>query len=150
MKPDWSRSLLGGFVGTLALTLMMYGVAPMMGAGKMDIAGMLGKMFGGWWIGMLMHFFNGIVIFPLIYALILYRMLPGSPVVKGMMWAAILWLISQLMVMPMMGAGVFSMNEGGMMAAIGSLIGHLIYGSLLGGIAGTGAGANRQSRAATT
>ncbi len=38
--------------------------------------------------------------------------------------------------MPMMGGGLFSSAMGGMMAAMGSLIGHIFYGSLLGVIAG--------------
>jgi hypothetical protein len=38
-------------------------------------------------------------------------------------------------VMPMMGAGLFSSAMGGAMAAMGSLIGHVLYGSLLGVIA---------------
>lgn len=40
------------------------------------------------------------------------------------------------MVMPMMGGGFFGMATGGMMAATGSLVGHLLYGSTLGAIAG--------------
>jgi hypothetical protein len=39
------------------------------------------------------------------------------------------------MVMPMMGAGLFSSAMGGAMAAMGSLIGHILYGSLLGIVA---------------
>jgi len=136
MKPSWSRVLLGGFVGTVALTFMMYGVAPMMLGMKMDIAAMLGQMLGSWAMGMAIHLINGIVIFPLIYALLVYRFLPGPPVAKGILWGAILWLIAQLMVMPMMGAGIFSANAGGMMAAVGSLVGHAVYGTLLGSIAG--------------
>jgi hypothetical protein len=46
-----------------------------------------------------------------------------------------LWVIAQTVVMPMTGEGLFSSAMGGMMAAIGSLIGHLLYGSLLGVIA---------------
>jgi hypothetical protein len=56
-------------------------------------------------------------------------------VVKGTAWGVTLWLVAQLVVMPMMGAGIFSSAMGGMMAAIGSLIGHILYGSLLGVIA---------------
>jgi hypothetical protein len=37
--------------------------------------------------------------------------------------------------MPMMGGGLFSSAMGGMMAATGSLIGHILYGSLLGIVA---------------
>jgi hypothetical protein len=36
-----------------------------------------------------------------------------------------------------MGAGLFSSQIGGPMAAMGSLVGHLMYGSLLGAIAGS-------------
>lgn len=133
--PSLGRSVLGGFVGTLALTAIMYLVAPMMGL-HMDIAAMLGSMLGGsWTAGMMMHFINGSLIFPVIYAYALYDRLPGSPALKGTAWGIVLWLVAQLVVMPMMGAGVFSSAAGGMMAAAGSLVGHLLYGSLLGVIA---------------
>ena len=133
--PTLSRAMLGGFVGTLAMTAMMYFVAPMMGL-HMDIAAMLGSMLGGSWAaGLMMHFVNGTVIFPAIYAYALYAQLPGSPVVKGTTWGVALWLVAQLVVMPMMGAGLFSSAAGGMMAAMGSLVGHVLYGSLLGVIA---------------
>jgi uncharacterized membrane protein YagU involved in acid resistance len=145
MKPNLTRAFLGGLVGTAALTLMMYKVAPMMTGKPMDIAGMLGQMLGGWTIGMVMHVINGTVIFPLAYALLLHRFLPGPPVVKGMVWGVILWLIAQLTVLPMMGAGVFSMNAGGPKAAMASLIGHLVYGALLGSIAREDLGAPAQA-----
>jgi hypothetical protein len=50
-------------------------------------------------------------------------------------WGVDLWLIAQTVVMPMMGAGLFSSAMGGVMAAMGSLIGHILYRSLLGVIA---------------
>ena len=90
---------------------------------------------------MMAHFVHGTLIFPLIYAFVLYRFLPGAPRLKGVLWGLILWLLAQVMVMPMMGGGFFSSNRGGMMAAAGSLMGHLIYGVALGGIAGHAAGA---------
>jgi uncharacterized membrane protein YagU involved in acid resistance len=85
---------------------------------------------------MTIHFINGTIIFPLIYAYVLYGVLPGGPTVKGMTWGVILWLLAQSVVMPMMGGGFFSANAGGVMAVVGSLLGHLIYGGLLGAIAG--------------
>jgi hypothetical protein len=133
--PTFARAALGGFVGTLVMTGMMYVVAPMMGL-HMDIAAMLGKMLGGsWTAGMMMHFINGSVIFPAIYTYVLFAHLPGSPAIRGTIWGIVLWLIAQTVVMPMMGAGVFSSAIGGGMAAMGSLIGHVLYGSLLGVIA---------------
>lgn len=136
--PDTSRTILGGFIGTIAITLMMYFVAPVMTGSKMDIAEMLGSVLGGSWsTGLVMHLANGTFIFPLIYAFVLYTVLPGGPAVKGATWGAILWLLAQVVVMPLMGGGFFSANTGGMMAAVGSLMGHLVYGTLLGVIAGT-------------
>lgn len=136
LHPNLSRAMVGGFVGTLAMTAMMYLVAPMMGL-HMDIAAMLGSMLGGSWIaGMVMHFVNGTVIFPAIYVYALQGRLPGTPVVQGTIWGVALWLVAQVVVLPMMGGGLFSSQMGGMMAAIGSLVGHVLYGSLLGAIAG--------------
>jgi uncharacterized membrane protein YagU involved in acid resistance len=133
--PTFARAALGGFAGTLVMTGMMYGVAPAMGL-HMDIAAMLGSMLGGSWIaGMMMHFVNGSVIFPAVYVYALYAHFPGSPAIRGMIWGLVLWFVAQTVVMPMMGAGVFSSAMGGMMAAMGSLIGHILYGSLLGIIA---------------
>lgn len=135
--PTFARAALGGFAGTLAMTAMMYVVAPMMGL-HMDIAAMLAPMLGGSWMaGMMMHFVNGSIIFPAIYLYALYGLLPGSPAIRGTIWGAVLWLVAQTVVMPMMGGGLFSSAMGGMMAAMGSLIGHILYGSLLGVIAGS-------------
>ncbi len=50
--------------------------------------------------------------------------------------AVFVWLLAQVVVMPMMGAGFFSSQSGGMMAVMGSLMSHLVYGATLGGIAG--------------
>jgi uncharacterized membrane protein YagU involved in acid resistance len=136
MRPNVGRSILGGFVGTLAITLLMYKGAPMMGLPKMDIAAMLGQILGGWTPGMMMHLANGIVIFPLIYAFVLFPRLPGAPALRGISWGVVLWMMAQLVVMPMMGAGVFGLKMSGMISAFGSLIGHIVYGALLGWIGG--------------
>jgi uncharacterized membrane protein YagU involved in acid resistance len=136
MRPNIGRAIGGGLVGTLAMTLMIYLVAPGMGV-KMDIAGSLAGMLGtSWTVGLIMHLINGAVIFPVIYALVLFRVLKGGPAAKGTEWGVILWLVAQLVVMPMLGAGVFSSKMGGVMSVMASLIGHLAYGSLLGAVAG--------------
>lgn len=136
MKPNVGRVILGGFAGTLAITFLMYIGAPMMGLPKMDIAAMLGRMLGGWSMGMLMHFINGTIIFPLIYGYFVFRKLPGTPYLKGIIWGITLWVLAQLIVMPMMGAGIFGLKMAGTMSAVGSLVGHAVYGALLGWIGG--------------
>jgi len=136
MKPNVGRAVIGGFVGTFAITFLMYAGGPMMGLPKMDIAAMLGGMLGNWGMGMIMHILNGVIIFPAIYAFVLFAYLPGSPALKGILWGVILWVMAQLVVMPMMGAGVFGLRMGGILPAFGSLMGHVVYGALLGWIAG--------------
>ena len=141
MKPSIGKAILGGVVGTALMTLMMYFVAPMMMGQRMDIAKMLGSMMGNsWMMGMVAHIINGTVVFPLIYVFLLYKFLPGAPWLKGTLWGVVLWLLAQVVVMPMMGGGMFSSQMGGMMAAGGSLVGHVIYGAALGGIAGAAPG----------
>ncbi len=142
MRPNIGKTILGGFVGTVVMTLMMYFVAPMMLGRPMDVAAMLGGMLGGsWTMGMLMHFINGSLVFALIYAYLLYLALPGAPWLKGTIWGLILWFLSQAMLTPMMGGGFFSANAGGLMAVMASLLGHAIYGALLGSIGGAAEGA---------
>ena len=46
MRPNIGRAIVGGLAGTVAITMMMYFVSPMMGV-KMDIAASLGTMLGG-------------------------------------------------------------------------------------------------------
>jgi hypothetical protein len=136
MQLNFARAALGGFLGTLAMTAMMYVVGPIMGL-HMDIAAMLGSMLGGsWTAGMVLHFVNGTLIFPAIYVYALAGMLSGSPAIKGATWGIVLWVLLQIVVVPMMGGGLFSSAMGSLMAAMGSLVGHLLYGGLLGAIAG--------------
>ncbi|GBC76887.1 hypothetical protein HRbin08_00355 [bacterium HR08] len=134
------KAILGGFIATLVMTMIMY-LAPMMGMPKMDVAAMLGGMMsqtmpepmsGLWLLGMMLHFVNGSVIFPLIFAFLLYSRLPGAPWRRGLIWGLILWFLSQAMVMPMMGAGFFSSHAPQpVMTVVGSLMGHIIYGAIL-------------------
>lgn len=58
------------------------------------------------------------------------------PLVKGLLFGSILWLMAETMVMPMAGAGFFMSEIGGMKAVMAALMGHLVYGGLLGVITG--------------
>lgn len=137
MNPNIIKAILGGIVGTLMMSLMMRFAAPMMIGQPMDIAAMLGNMMGGVYaLGMAAHIMLGVFVFPLIYTILVFRLLPGGPLVKGMTWGLILWLIAETMVMPMAGAGFFMSEIGGMKAVMAALMGHLVYGGLLGVITG--------------
>jgi len=138
MKPNLMKAILGGLAGTVMMTMMMRFVAPLMLGHPMDIAGMLANIMGGSWaIGMVAHVMNGVVIFPLAYAFVVFRYLPGPPLLRGILWGTFLWLVAEVIVMPMGGAGFFSSEIGGAKAVFAALMGHLVYGALLGYIAGT-------------
>ncbi len=145
------KLFLAGFAATAAMTVLMY-VAPMMGMPKMDIATMLGTMFlaspgPAFWLGMIIHLMMGTVLFPAVYRIALQPG-TGGGTGKGVLFGLLLWAAANFMVMPMMGAihpmvknGMmpapgFLMLNLGIMAPIGSLIGHLLYGVVLGKLAG--------------
>ncbi len=134
MKPEIKTAVTGGIAGTVVMTLMMMFVAPMLTGMPMDIAAMLGGMLGGYTMGMIAHIMMGVVIFPIAYV-IAYNFLPGTPIVKGLSFGAILWIGAVVVVMPMAGAGFLMSNIGGMMAVLAALMGHLVYGGLLGALA---------------
>jgi len=137
VKPNIGKAILGGFVGTILLTLMTQFVAPMMTGQRMDMAARLGDMTGtSRLVGMMIHLFNGSVVFALIYVFVLFRFLPGAPWIKGLICGVIFWLGLEMAMMPMIGAGFFSSQIGGMKVAVAALIAHLVYGAALGGIAG--------------
>ena len=145
------RAIVGGAIGTVLLTSMMYFVAPVMTGRTMDIAAMLGSMMGGSWaLGMMVHLAQGIVVFPLIYVLGVYQRLWGAPWLRGIVWGIVLWLLALLVVMPAMGSGFFSAGAGGMPSVLSSLFGHLIYGLALGAVAGAPEKARSTSDRSTT
>jgi hypothetical protein len=153
MRPNIGRTIAGGFVGTFFMTLLMRFGAPIMGV-QMNIAASLAKMMHtSVAVGLLAHFMLGTIVFALIYAYLLYRVLPGATAVRGIQWGGILWFLMELFVMPMLGMGVFSSIMGGGKTVMAALIAHVVYGALLGWNAGRPAQArlstaNISSRAA--
>lgn len=151
MEFDLLQALVAGLVATVAMTIMMYG-APVMGMPRMDIATMLGSMTGvlrgpaAFGVGMVMHFLNGTVIFPLIFAAAAQGLAEDLTVVWGLAWGALLFVLANAVMMPMLGLvhaevkagrmsapGFLALNWG-MLVPLGSLLGHLLYGLVLGGL----------------
>jgi uncharacterized membrane protein YagU involved in acid resistance len=124
------QAVVGGLAATLVMTVLML-VAPMMGLPPMNIGAMLGSVMGGslalGWMG---HFMIGTAL-ALGYAALFANRLPGPGFLRGATYGVLPWLMAQLVVMPMMGAGLFSSS---FLAATGSLMGHLAYGAILGAI----------------
>ena len=126
------RAIVAGIVGTIVMTAVGLWVAPLMGMPAMNPARMLaGAMGGGLVPGWLGHFMIGAVL-AVIYAAVA-PVLPGNPVVRGGLYALAPFLLAQLVVVPMMGMPLFS---GSAVMAMGSLVGHLVYGGVVGGVYG--------------
>jgi len=131
-KITFSRAIAAGLAGTAAMTVLMV-AAPMMGMPPMNIGEMLGSMMGGVVaLGWAAHFMIGVGL-AVIYAALFAHRLPGPGPVRGALYSIAPWLVAQLVVMPMMGAGFFS---GSALVAAGSLMGHLVYGAVLGAVYG--------------
>jgi uncharacterized membrane protein YagU involved in acid resistance len=129
-----AKAMVGGLLGTLLQTIMVYGVAPMMTGQSMDVAAILEHSCAP---GMLAHLLSGGVIFPLGYILLSSQALSGPPVLQGMLWAGLIWVVAEVIITPMLGAEVFSAALGGLPAALCALLGYLVYGATLGSIVGT-------------
>ena len=145
MDIRWQRAVTAGVVGTAVMTTVGVWIAPMMGLPRMNPAEMLaGAMGGSMALGWLAHFMIGTSL-AMIYAMIAKR-LPGSGAFSGALFGLAPWLLAQVAVMPMMGMPVFS---GSLAMAMGSLVGHLIYGIVVGAVYKGSAPAHRLSAAAT-
>src|SRR5262245_49837107 len=144
------RAVYGGFLGVALMTVWIR-AAWLLGFPPLEGGSLLGSML----IGNLLHRdVNAQFILGMLFQLILgtalallygefYARLPGGhePWVHGLLFALLLWVVGQLIVAPLLGAlagvnvGIFSLGLGPM-ALIGSLIGHAIYGVILGTVYG--------------
>lgn len=145
MKSDFSikSTIIAGVVATAAMTMFTF-MAPLMGF-EMNIPEMLaGTMGAPIIVGWAAHFMIGVIL-AVSYAVVYYPNF-GSPnkIKSGTIFSLIPWLMAQVIIMPMMsimngesyGAGFFS---GSILLAGASLMGHLLFGVVLGLLYKTGA-----------
>ncbi|WP_336367732.1 DUF6789 family protein [Marinobacter sp. C2H3] len=135
---SYLKAIVAGFIATIILSVIMVlksmmGVLPQMNAIAMlaqmahGMAGMPASPAVGW----VLHFLIGSVLWGVLYAL-LYAKLPGaSALPKALSFSVLAWLLMMVVVMPMAGKGLFGFGIG-IMAAVATLILHLIWGLALG------------------
>jgi uncharacterized membrane protein YagU involved in acid resistance len=134
MRPyDVAKAMIGGLLGTLLQTIMVYGVAPLRAGPSMAGAAITGHACAP---SLLVHLLSGSVIFPLGYVWLSSRAFSGPPVLQGMLWAGLIWCVAEVIMAPMLGVAVFSAALGGLPAALRALLGYLVYGATLGSMAG--------------
>ena len=138
------NAVIAGVAASLVFSFVL-AMAPKMGMPKMDIVDLLGSMFSArsnQALGWTMHLMMGIV-FALIYALLWSSGISAATWVGGLIFGAAQWLVVGMVMgmMPMMHVGIKSgavkapglwmTNNGGLMAFMGGLVGHMIFGIVI-------------------
>jgi uncharacterized membrane protein YagU involved in acid resistance len=135
-----SRAAVAGLIGTAAMTALLL-VEPSIGLPKIAMGQVLSTSLGlttahlsiGPALGWVLHFLIGMGL-AVIYAGAFDRRLPGTAVVRGIVYGTLVFVVAQVVFMPLVGGGVFSRGDSELLA--GSLLGHLLYGGVVGWIYG--------------
>lgn len=131
-----SRATLAGILGTGVLTSLWL-IEPSIGLPKIAVGQILSSAMsvsvahlhvgvaGGWAV----HLGVGIVL-ALVYAGVFATRIRGPAAARGALYGAMVFVAAQAVFMPLVGAGFFSRGDAGLL--VGSLLGHLAYGAVVG------------------
>jgi hypothetical protein len=140
MRSNIGASVVAGLIAGVVFGIMMHVMtAPTPDGGRMPVIAMVGQIVGSPTVpaGWLYHLFNSGVIgatFGWLFARRVHGY--GSGVAWGAAYGFAWWILGGLVLMPvLLGMPAFAplMMPEMQMVAIGSLVGHLIYGLILGG-----------------
>ena len=134
------RAAAAGVIATASMTALLL-IEPAVGLPEIAIGQLLSSslsyttavLSAGPALGWLLHFLVGIA-WALLFAGVVLVRLPGTPFVRGMLYGGLVFLLAQTVLMPLVGAGFFS--RGDVPTLVGSLLGHLVYGGVLGWVYG--------------
>lgn len=129
-----------GLIATAAMTALLL-IEPSVGLPQIAIGQLLSTSLSvstahltlGPGFGWALHFVVGCV-WAVVYVALVRDRLPGGPLARGLAYGGLLFLLAQLVFMPLVGGGVFSRGSAALLA--GSLLGHLVYGGVLGWVLG--------------
>lgn len=135
-----ARAIVAGVIGTIVVTALWL-LEPAVGLPRLAVGQILshflavvtGYYSAGPALGWTIHLLFGIVL-ALVYAGGFVSRVRGTPVLRGLFYGGIIFVVAQLVFAPLVGAGIFSRGDLPMLA--GSLLGHALYGSLVGAIYG--------------
>jgi hypothetical protein len=131
------KGIVAGFVATIVLSALMITKSMMGLMPELNVIRMLASMMGanaqaaGW----VAHILIGTVLWGTLFALVDPDLPGGSYWVKGVIFGVGAWLLMMVSIMPLGGAGLFGMNLG-TIAPIMTLVLHIIFGAVLGGVYG--------------
>ena len=144
------RAAAAGVIATASMTALLL-IEPAVGLPEIAIGQLLSSslsyttavLSAGPALGWLLHFLVGIA-WALLYAGVVLVRLSGTPLVRGMLYGGLVFLLAQTVLMPVVGAGFFS--RGDVPTLAGSLLGHLVYGAVLGWVYGAPGSAELAAR----
>src|SRR5260370_10915357 len=100
----FGRAMVGGLTEKIIMAIIKE-MAPMMGLPRMDIAVMVGSMFGGSLVvGWIVHLMMGTILWAAVYAYIVEPRLGGAPWVRGLTYGFLLAVFVLIMGFPVVGA----------------------------------------------
>jgi uncharacterized membrane protein YagU involved in acid resistance len=135
-----SRAVPAGVIATASMTALLL-IEPAIGLPEIAIGQLLSTSLSittahlaiGPATGWLVHFLVGIA-WALLYVYVVMPRLPGAPFVRGLAYGFLVFLLAQSLLLPLVGGGFFSGGNPSMLT--GSLLGHLVYGGVLGWVYG--------------
>jgi hypothetical protein len=129
--------MLGGFLGTLLATLILYWVAPLLLGHPVNVGAVLGRGLGVRpAIGVLAWFATGTLLLPFVYAGLERRMSKTRVLWKGIAWGVLLWLATEVVLLPLGGEAVFHGGSGGIGAVLLVLVAAILYGWVVAALVG--------------
>jgi len=139
---DLGRGVLAGLIATLVISLVMilrlsagimteYNPIEIINLTAHDLFGTTDSRLVGWPL----HFVVGTAIWGIVFPLV-ERVLPGRGYAsRGIVFGTLAWLIVMITLFPLAGSGFFAMGFG-IAVPVMTLIGHWVYGLVLGGTYG--------------
>ena len=121
---------------TIVLAIFMEGVARIMLGGPMKPGVIICGIFG-WgddllWLGEVIHYALGLILFPIGYLIALAITGMRAGLVSGIIWGVILWIAAGTIFMGLAGNFFWGFSQ----TTIASLIAHVAYGAVLGALMG--------------
>ena len=132
-RDNITRGIVAGFIATTIISFFMVLKEVTRVFYGLDLVGLLSGMFNTpQWVGWVMHYVIGSVVWGGLFAALAPRIPGATCVVRGIVFAFGAWLLMQLVVLPLAGANFFGIRFS-FWAPIITLALHMIYGVVLGG-----------------
>lgn len=130
--------IVAGFVATLVISLFLilrlsaglmpwYNPIEIMNLTAQHLLGTPNSIFVGWTI----HFIVGSLIWGSLFALVVPDLPGATDGQRGVVFGVVAWLVVMFTVFPLAGSGFFGMGFG-WVAPISTLVGHIVFGWVLG------------------